>query len=45
MGEKRSKIPKSPVRGGGSFGICAGAVDGELTAEPGRRRGFAAENE
>lgn len=32
--------PKRPARGGGSWGIAVGAVDGELTAEPGRRRGF-----
>lgn len=36
-------VPKRPARGGGSLGIGAGAVDGELTAEPGLRRGFAAE--
>ena len=39
----RCKIPKRPLRGGGSWGIVAGAVDGELIAELGRRRGFAAE--
>lgn len=32
--------PKRPARGGGSCGMDAGAVDGELTAEAGRRRGF-----
>lgn len=39
----RCNIPKRPARGGGSWGMVAGAVDGELIAEPGRRRGFAAE--
>ena len=39
----RCEIPKRPARGGGSWGMVAGAVDGELIAEPGRRRGFAAE--
>ena len=39
----RCNIPKRPARGGGSWGMVAGAVDGELMAEPGRRRGFAAE--
>ena len=41
--EQGIKIPKRPARGGGSWGIVAGAVAGELMAEPGRRRGFAAE--
>ena len=42
-GGKNVKIPKRPARGGGSWGIVAGVVDGELIAELGRRRGFAAE--
>jgi hypothetical protein len=41
--KKKCKIPKRPARGGGSWGMVAGAVDGELIAEPGRRSGFAAE--
>ena len=43
--KRRSEIPKRPVRGGGSCGIAVGAVDGELIAEPGRRRGFAVERD
>ena len=36
--EARCNIPKRPAPGGGSWGT----VDGELIAETGRRRGFAA---